>query len=67
MLSMCVGSFLCCLRVMDGGFFPISFVSASWRVLVICGWLRSARAFSLAMRYILSCGLETLGCFLYIG
>ncbi len=52
---------------MGGGFFPISFVSASWSVLMICGWLRSARDYSLAVRYTLSCGLETLGCFLCVG
>ena len=65
-LSMCFGSFLCKLRVMSAGF-PISLVRAGWRVSVICWWLRSARALSLAMRYMLSFGLEVLGCLLLIG
>ena len=62
-LSMCCGSFLCRLRVMGAGF-PISLVRASWRVLMICCWLRSASAFSFAMRYMFSFGLEVLGCLL---
>ena len=44
-----------------GAGFPISLVRADWRVSVICWWLRSARALSLAMRYIFSFGLEVLG------
>ncbi len=39
----------------DGGdFFPRSFVMASWILLIINALLRSARALSLATRYILS-------------
>ncbi len=62
-LSMCFGSFLCRLRVMGAGF-PVSLVKTDWRVSVICWWLRSARAFSLAMRYIFRFGLELFGCLL---
>ena len=62
-LSMCFGSFLCRLRVMGAGF-PVSLVRTNWRVLAICWWLRSARDFSSAMRYIFSFGLEMLGCLL---
>ena len=60
---MCFGSFLCRLRVMAAGF-PVSVVRAVWSVSVICYLLRSARALSLAMRYIFSFGLELLGCLL---
>ena len=49
------------LRVMGGVFFPASLVIASCSVFVACGWLRSAMTFSLATRYTLSFGLETLG------
>ncbi len=62
-LSMCLESFLCRLRVMCVGF-PNSVVRAGWRVFVICWWLRSASALSLAMRYTFSFGLEMLGCLL---
>ncbi len=65
-LSMCLGSFLCRLRVMGAGF-PISLVRADLRVSIICWWFRSAKALSLAMRYTLSFGLEVLGCLLLIG
>ena len=50
-----------------GAGFPIRLVRADWRVLVICWWFRSAKAFSLAMRYTLSFGLGVLGCLLLIG
>ncbi len=60
-MSMFLGSVLCRLRLMDGGFFPITLVMAFCSVLIICVLLRSARAFSLATRYTLSLGLETLG------
>ena len=49
-LSMCLGSFLCRLRVMGAGF-PISLVRADLRVSVICWGFKSAKALSLAMRY----------------
>ena len=62
-LSMCFGSFLCRLRVM-GACFPVSLVRTDWRVSVICLWLSSAKALSLAMRYTFSFGLEVLGCLL---
>ena len=65
-LSMCFGSFLCRFRVMGAGF-PIRLVRADCRVSVICWWLRSARALSLAMRYTFSFGLEFLGCLLKVG
>ncbi len=47
--SMCLGSFLCRLRVMGAGF-SVSVVRTDWRVSVMIWWLRSAKAFSLAMR-----------------
>ena len=65
-LLMCFGSFWCRLRVM-GGIRPIDLARAAWRVLMVCGLLRIARALSLAMRYILSFGLEIWGCLLWVG
>ena len=55
-LSMCLGSFLCRLRVMRAGF-PNILVRAGWRVSLIFWWFRSASAFSLAIRYTFSFGL----------
>ncbi len=60
-MSMCFGSVLCRLRLMNGGFFPILLVMAFCSLLIIYVLLRSARAFSLATRYTSSLGLETLG------
>ena len=60
---MCLESLLFRLRVMGVGF-PSSLVRAVWRVSMICGWLRSASAFSFAMRYTFSFDLEALGCLL---
>jgi len=54
------------LRVTDG-VFPVNLVRAAWRVLIVCDLLRSARSFSLAMRYMLSFGLELLGRLLWVG
>ncbi len=65
-LSMCFGSFRCRFRVM-GGVFPIYLVRAACRVLMVCGLSISARALSLAMRYILSFGLEMWGFFCGLG
>ena len=65
-LSMCFESFLCRLRVM-GGVLPSNLVRAAWRVLIVVGLSRSARALSLTMRYILSFGLEMWGFLLWVG
>ncbi len=60
-LSMLFGSFLCMLRVMVVVFFPVRLVITSLSVFVICRWFSSAKAFSLATRYMLSFGLGILG------
>ncbi len=60
-LSICLGSVLCRLRMMGGVCFPIILVMVFLSVLIIYVLLGSARAFSLATRYTLSFGLETLG------
>ena len=59
-LSMCFGSFRCRLMLM-GGVLPSNLVRAACRVLMVCGLSMSARALSLAIRYILSFGLEMWG------
>ncbi len=65
-MSMCFGSFWRRLRVMSG-VFPVYLVRSAWRVLIVCGCLRSAKTFLLVMRYILSFVLEILGFLLWVG
>ncbi len=60
-MSMCFGFVLCRLRLMGGGLLPIILAIVFCSVLIICVLLRSARVCSLAARYTLSLGLETLG------